>query len=161
MRKVKHLKNNNLKYNIEREDITQHYINNSKPKIFLKYSKSKTSIEVVVAQKLFNMFGGELEVLNEVNPNGVPNPDYLWDGKLWELKNPKSEKGINSALKKSLKQIQNNPGGVILDIGKEINFEEATENIEKRLQWMSKGNSVEIIIMEKEKFYGVYKYTKK
>ncbi len=159
--KVKSLKNNNLKYSVEREDITQRYINNSKPKISFKYSKPKTSTEVVVAQKLFDMFGGELEVLNEVNPEGIPNPDYLWNGELWELKNPKSEKGINSALKKGLKQIQNNPGGVVLDIGKEINFEEATENIEKRLQWMNKGNSVKIIMMEKGDFYGAYKYTKK
>lgn len=36
-----------------------------------------------------NEFGGKIELLNKINITGHKNPDFLWSGKLWEIKSVK------------------------------------------------------------------------
>ena len=45
-------------------------------------------------------------------------PDYIWNNKLWDLKTISNEKAANSALRKGVNQIFDNPGGVMLDCRK-------------------------------------------
>ena len=63
--------------------------------------------------------GGDIKLLSEKNGMyGVKKPDYEWRKTYWELKTLKSEKSIDSSLRKAIGQIYDNPGGVILDFGK-------------------------------------------
>lgn len=105
-------------------DVTSEYLNDAKKGIGeITYSKEYRIIghseEVEIALWLHNNFGGNIRLIVENNDSfGVKNADYEWNGKLWELKTLKSEKSIDSALRKAISQIYSNPGGVILNFGK-------------------------------------------
>lgn len=72
------------------------------------------------AKWLYSTYGGDIVLLAENNPEGESNPDYLWRGKLWDLKSPTSSKysTLEKRIKKGVKQISKNPGGVVIDISK-------------------------------------------
>ena len=57
-------------------------------------------------------------MLSESKEDGVKMPDYIWNNKLWDLKTISNEKAANSALRKGVNQIFDNPGGVMLDCRK-------------------------------------------
>lgn len=110
---------------------------------------SKSQLEIKMAKDLHRVFGGDIKVLGEVNPEGVKNPDYLWNNKYWDLKTTTTAKAANHAIKTGLTQINTNPGGLILDYGNiDIDFEELKNVIDKRMQW-NKEKDVDIIIKNK------------
>lgn len=72
-----------------------------------------------MANWLHDVFGGDILLLAETGGiYGTKRPDFDWCGKFWELKTLKSEKSIDSAVRKAIGQIYDNPGGIILDFGK-------------------------------------------
>ena len=74
-----------------------------------------------MAQWLYEHIGGNIKLLTAVNKDNKKTPDYLWNGKYWDLKSISTEKAADSAIRYGVKQIQANPGGVILDyIGEEL-----------------------------------------
>lgn len=73
-------------------------------------------------------------------------PDYIWNNKYWELKTTTTEKSANSAVRKAIKQISDNPGGIILNYNSDINIQEVINVIEKRVD-ASKDNRISFDIM--------------
>lgn len=117
--------------------------------------------EVNMAHWLRDTFGGDIKVLKDVNEDHVVTPDYEWRGKLWDLKSISTEKAANSAVRHGLHQVENNPGGIILDSGvAEISMESLAAAIEKRMKWYVDPN-VDIMIVSNNKAISVIRYRKK
>ncbi len=145
------------------EDVTAEYFGNvsSKKKITYdeRFAKNKHKEEVKIANFLLNKFGGDINLLDESLQTGVKMPDYLWNGKYWELKTITTEKAADSALRKALKQIENNPGGIVLDFKKEEkDFNFLLEIIDSRMQRSKVHGDIMIISDNKIK---IYRYKKR
>lgn len=104
--------------------------------------------EIMAAQWLRDTFGGDIRLLTEVNEQMVKTADYLWREKLWDLKTVTTEKAANFAIRKGLKQIRENPGGIILDYrGADIDLDLLGSVIGKRFQWRRNTSTIDIIII--------------
>ena len=125
-----------LKYP-EYEDVTKEYLKNSNRKkgslsLDEGYSKKNHKDEIAYAKWFHRVFGGDIVLLKEKNVNGVSNPDYLWNGKLWDLKSPISNKynTIDGRICNGLKQIDRNYGGLMIDFSaSDLTFEEAEDYV--------------------------------
>ena len=146
-------------------DITEQYLENASPgcgEIILQegYNKSLHPNEINIANWLIEIFGGNVVLLNEKNLNNIKTPDYMWHDKYWDLKDVSSSKAVDNAVRKGLRQIQDNPGGIILDFGKKaISLSEVKRNIESRLR-RGFPSSVDIILISRKKVVSVYRYKK-
>ena len=56
--------------------------------------------KVKIADWLHNTLGGDIMLLNEGGNWNKKTPDFIWNGKEWELKSISSAKAADSALKK-------------------------------------------------------------
>jgi hypothetical protein len=66
---------------------------------------------------LASNFGGEIVVLDEINKvYGKKNPDFEWNDKLWEVKKPKQLKRFGRNMNDGVKQIEQRPGGIVMDM---------------------------------------------
>lgn len=80
------------------------------------YKKDKRhSDEVRISQWIHDTYGGDIVLLSESANMREKRADYLWRGKLWDLKTPSSPKAADDRIRHGAKQIQENPGGIILD----------------------------------------------
>lgn len=61
-------------------------------------------------------FGSGIKLLTEADKRNVKTQDFLWRGKAWELKGPTTVKAVEKAMRGAIKQIKDNPGGIILDL---------------------------------------------
>ena len=70
-------------------------------------------------QLIYREYGGDISMLTEDHTPNTKNPDLEWRGKYWEIKEPKAQtkNAIDSNVREAIRQIENNPGGIILDIG--------------------------------------------
>ena len=124
------------------------------------YDKDGHPHEVTVAEWLKQKFGGNIVVQSESSKDGERRSDYLWNGKLWELKGPTTVKAPDSALRKGMTQILSNPGGIILDFkDSDISIDEALVTINNR---MSRPESIEtdVMIIHRGKLVKVLRYKK-
>lgn len=112
-----------------------------------------------IAKWLHKNLGGDIRLLCESDIDGTKMPDYLWRGKYWELKTTSTEKAANSAIRKGIKQIEKNPGGIILNYDTDVNLQDALEVIEKRMKGSKQGDiPVDIMIISKNKLMAVLRY---
>lgn len=152
---------NKLKY----DDYSSEYIENSTPgkgKIEFEtgYIKADNQNEIDTAQWIHDTYGGDIKLLKESTEIGVKMPDYEWNGKLWDLKNTTTAKAANSALRHGLKQIKDNPGGIILNYkDNDFSLSELEDVINKRLS-ASAGYTVDIIIVKNGKTVKIIRYKK-
>ena len=105
-------------------------------------------------------FGGHITVLGESNAEGVKTPDYIWNDKFWELKTPQKPLS-DSLIRKSLKQIKDNSGGIVFDLR---NIEESLDSILEKLDYRvgrSKVSDVDVILIMKSGKLNVFRYKKK
>ena len=110
-----------------------------------RYKTGRHKEEIKVAEWLHRTFGGDIRLLNEADAFGMKMPDYEWAGRLWELKTLTSVKAADDALRRGLKQIQENPGGIILDYGEhDIDLEELKKTLTGRFK---RGRVPELDIM--------------
>ena len=121
-------------------NVTEEYINASnsgKGRIIYGsgYNQESHSEEINIAMWIVNQFGGDITLVAEnAGVFGVKSADFEWNNTLWELKTLKSEKSIDSALRKAIGQIYDKPGGVILDFGKnQINMSRVKSAIKSRV----------------------------
>lgn len=106
------------------------------------------------------MMKNKIEVLNEARKYNVMTPDYKWNGKLWDLKTVTTEKSANSAVRHGLKQVKENPGGIILNYdNREISLEVLQEILSKRLA-ASAQKTVDILIVQNNAVLKVLRYKK-
>ena len=123
------------------------------------YDLAQHQQESTVAKWLHDYFGGDIKLLREVNQDGVKTPDFLWNGKLWELKTLTTEKAANSAIRQGLKQIENDPGGIILDYrGRPIDLELLESVICKRLQWKRDRPPLDLMIILSDDDVMIWRY---
>ena len=130
----------------------------------LTYDKGYRAVhhaeEIKTAQWLHDNLGGDIVLLQE-NLGGEKKPDYLWNQKQWELKSISTEKAADSAVRGALKQIEQVPGGIIIDCGDGVrSFANLQEIIAKRIQ-RSCHFDIDILILKDGKLSHVLRYTKK
>lgn len=117
--------------------------------------------EVEAAGWLRDTFGGDVVLLDESKENGVMMPDILWLGKLWDLKSTTTAKAANSAIRHGLRQIRENPGGIILDYEKhDFSIRDLEAVLKKRIK-MSAKHKVDIIIKQNGTLLVVIRYEPK
>ena len=123
------------------------------------YSESKHRQEIKVAETILDLFGGRIELLRENRSPGVLTPDYTWNNALWELKTITSEKAADSAVRHGVKQIVENPGGIILQFDAVLNVERLKKVVADRLS-RSKIECLDIIFLSGGKLAGIFRYKK-
>lgn len=111
---------------------------------------SKHKDECAMAEWISRNFGGTIRVLNESLVPGEKMADYEWDGRLWELKTVSSVNAVDTALRKAIKQIYSNPGGVIIDFKGESTDSNAVLEVAKHRmsRWRAEGTIDTIITLE-------------
>ncbi len=117
--------------------------------------------EIRVAGIIVDYYGLDIVLLNEVNEDHCKTADYMWMGKLWELKQASSVKALDDAVRRGLKQIKGNPGGIILDFGKhKINMTSAMKAISGR---MTRGlnKTTDVLIIQNGQIVSVLRYKRK
>lgn len=153
-----------LKYG---KDVTKEYMNNRFPgqgkiKFQENYDKEKNHNEIKMAQWLHDYLGGDITLLTESKVDGVKMPDYIWRGKNWELKTTTTEKSANSAVRKGLKQIDVNSGGIILNYeNNDIDINSVASVLDMRMnvsQW--DGTTIDILIILDNKLQAALRYKK-
>lgn len=133
------------------KDVTKKYIDSAKPRMGkVRYENGyhikghKTEIEV--ANQLRGQFGGKFVLLKESETPGIKMPDMLWKGKQWEIKSISTEKAADSALRKAIKQIHGNQGGVIFDVADGVDKQKLIDVLDARAT-RSKSFNADIIAL--------------
>lgn len=133
------------------KDVTKKYIDSAKPRMGkVRYENGyhikghKTEIEI--ANQLRDQFGGKFVLLKESQTPGMKMPDMLWKGKQWEIKSISTEKAADSALRKAIKQIHGNQGGVIFDVADGIDKQKLIDVLDARAT-RSKSFNADIIAL--------------
>ena len=119
------------------KDVTTKYIQSARPgmgkvRYQTGYNLNSHKAEVRTAQKIRELFGGKIVLLKESNEQGKKTPDYLWKGKGWEQKTISTAKAADSALRGALKQIAENPGGVVFECEGNINADDLIKVLDSR-----------------------------
>lgn len=150
---------------IKGKDVTEEYKHQKFPrqgKIISEngYDELMHEDEIKFAQLLHNQLGGDITLLNEANRQGVKTPDYIWNGKYWDLKTTSTAKAANSAIRHGLKQIINNPGGIILNYkNNNVNLQEVIDQVENRIRQSKKNTDyVDIMIVLNQKIVKIIRY---
>lgn len=128
------------KYNVAwkaiAKDVTQEYQSaaqrTGKIRYESGYKQYTHKAEIKAAEILHSAFGGKIVLLNESNKQGEKTPDYLWNRKSWEQKTISSAKAADSALRGAMKQIKNNPGGVVFSCADDIGRDELSKILDSR-----------------------------
>lgn len=116
--------------------------------------------EIDMAEWLHRTFGGDIKLLNESSQKSEKRPDYLWRGKLWELKSPSSLNSVDDRTRSAIKQIKDNPGGIILDIlCDDIELAAAEDQAIRRL-YRSDIDDMDIMLISKGQIYKILRYKK-
>ncbi len=138
---------------MEKQNVTREYLDAAAPgqgsvTYDADYAVELHQNEIHMAGWIHDTFGGDVRLLAEVNKQEVKTADFLWNNKLWDLKTVTTEKAANSAIRKGLQQIRENPGGIILDYrGYSIDIDMLSEVVEKRLKWHRDTSPIDIILI--------------
>lgn len=125
------------------------------------YKISRHDVEKRIAEELVQTFGGDITLRKEFNLPGVFTPDYSWNGRDWEQKTVSTAKAANEAVRHGLKQIMNNPGGLVITKGNaSIDNAELIAMIAKRVK-QGPVETVDIIVTEKGQLMKAYRMTNK
>ena len=118
--------------------------------------------EIGVAKLLSNIIGGRIKLLTESTIDGEKMPDYLWNNKLWELKNISTKTSVDGQIRKAIKQIFKNPGGIILKLkNNNLDEKEIISFALKRLSRVSKViDKIDIILIENKNVLKIYRIKK-
>ena len=116
--------------------------------------------EQSIAEWMLSTFGGDITLQAESTIEGEKRADYCWLGKQWELKNTTTAKSADSAIRKALKQISQNPGGIILDYGdNEVSLDEILSVVQSRIQ-MSGSYEVDVMIKTNSGLQIIWRFKK-
>ena len=162
-KRIEFLSGDNIKTNYK--DVTKSYYNNATPKkgsidYDQRYDMSKrTENERRNMDLIHNVFGGDIYAIEHTNYD-YSTADYIWNEAYWELKNPESLSGIDQLVRKGIKQIAKDPGGLIIDIGDyHFSIDDVIERIEGRIfRKENEDLSIDIILVKKNKIVKVIRY---
>lgn len=147
------------------DDVTREYFKSARPRQGIVayddgYKRSNHLDEIRVAEWLHSNLGGNIMLLTEKKDRSTKTPDYFWRDAYWELKNTTTEKAADTALRSALKQIKDNPGGIILDYGtNSFDPKNLRDVIGRRIKRSSKFD-VDVLIISNDKLFKVYRYKK-
>lgn len=146
------------------QDVSREYKKMASPGIGLVtrqegYSESKHRDEIAMAQLMHDTFGGDIELIKEDRRPGVLSPDYEWHGAFWDLKTLESENAADKAIRHGIKQIMDNPGGVVIQYFKDLDIEKMIKIIADRLS-RSK-IKMDVIIFKDKEVKKIIRYAKK
>lgn len=154
------------------KDITKDFIKNSTPnkgriEFADNYNYAIHKDEIDGAYWLMKKFGGNIYLNQEEKDNkykGISNPDYIWNGKWWDLKGVKTLNGISKRLQDGIHQINNNnkyvAGGVLIDItGCNDTKSDVLKVISNRLNHTAKSN-MKVIVKKDDDIFAVIEYKK-
>ena len=81
------------------------------------HGKNDHTKKLECARWLLKKFDGIVYLVTESDEKNTKSPDFIWGGRLWDLKTPVGcgKRTIDNQFKKIHKQIGNNPGGIIID----------------------------------------------
>ena len=139
------------------EDVTKYYFSDATPGRGTiswndDYKLSDNKNEYNIAKLIHKYLGGDIFLITKSEIEGVKSADYFWLEQLWDLKSPSSYKAIDDAVRRGLKQIAKNPGGIIINFtGKEANIDKIIDEIIDRVKRSGKGNVIDVIIIIKNK----------
>ena len=158
------LKSTNDKFQRKPYDVTKEYMSLATPgrgtiDFDKGLNKKKAFEEKDFANLIHSMFGGDIHILNFKNYNGN-SPDYVWNNELWDLKSPESINGIDGLVRKGLKQIEGNPGGIIINV-KDTNasVQGITDKVSDRLSRKENIDIyVDIMVFVDGKFIKILRY---
>lgn len=146
-------------------DVTKEYYGTTMPKqgkitYDTNYNMNDHRNEIEIANLVYETFGGNITLLNEVDMRNIKTADYSWNDKLWDLKTVSTEKSADSAIRKGIKQIIENPGGIILDYRqRNIDFNMLMRVVDTRMTKSGK-KSTDIMIVLSNKEIKIYRYKK-
>ena len=149
-------------YGVPVENVTYVYKAKAKPTtkemaFEVGYKHKAHDAEIDTAEQLLSVYGGEILLRKENGGEGVYTPDYLWNGKDWEQKTISTVKASEKAVRHGLKQIANNPGGLVITKGNaEIDTAQLVATIAKRIN-QGAVKKLDVIIMESGKEPRVYR----
>lgn len=153
---------------INNENVTSEYFRNATPnegkiEFGTGYIKDKNhKNEIRVAELLHSTFGGDIYLITENNVTQVP--DYLWNGKFWDLKTPKvyTKNNIDKLTQKGIQQITEIPGGIVFDLSNIPNYNSNLVEswIRKRFDF-SGLESMDVIIVKDNDIVKVVKMEKR
>lgn len=146
------------------QDVTEEYLKNAVPgKGTLAYATGYQigihGKEVEIGKWIHSTFGKDIILLQEAFECNRKTPDYVWNGKYWELKTLSSARAADSALRTAAKQIQENPGGVILELADGIELAELESVLSGRFRRVGI-DEVDILIMSQNMLKKVLRYKK-
>lgn len=114
--------------------------------------------ELKFAEWVHNTLGGDIHVRKEANQQNVKDPDYMWNGKLWNLKTVSTEKAANTAVQRGIDQIKHNPGGVMLDYNtNRVNLSTLELILDRRMKWYH-DITADIMVVSNNEVVKVYRY---
>ncbi len=167
--KTRYIKEENKK-KLEVNDVTQKFINNSTPnkgkmEIASNYNYEENEDEIKTAYWMMKKFGGNI-YLNEPNNDpkyeGISNPDYIWNGKWWDLKGVKTLNGVSKRLQDGIYQINNNSdykaGGVILDITGSVDSRDDVYRTIKNRLYLTAKFSMHVIVKKDDDVFLIVEY---
>lgn len=145
-------------------DVTDEYIRAATPRIGgvvydEGYKEGKHRDEIITANWLFNTFGGKIMLLTESEIRNQNTPDYLWNGKFWELKATHSINGADKNLQHAIKQIRDNPGGVILDLLDDLDIQTLEKQLIGRFL-RSELDTLDIMLLQKGALLKIIRHKK-
>ena len=122
------------------------------------YLKKNNQIEIENAIFIHKTYGGDIKLLTVSTENGVKTADYLWNGSLWDLKTPSTEKAADAAIRHGVKQIHNNPGGIMLDFkNNDIDYSVLRSIIDQRMR-RNKLEDLDIMVIHGGKVICILRY---
>lgn len=122
------------------------------------YLKKNNQSEIENAIFIHKIYGGDIKLLAVSPDNGVKTADYLWNGSLWDLKSPSTEKAADAAIRHGIKQIHDNPGGIMLDFqDHDINYNVLRSIIDKRMR-RNKLEDIDIMVIHRGKVISILRY---
>ena len=147
------------------EDVTREYLDHAVPgqgSVTLEdgYRAKGHQDEIDMAEWLHRTFGGDIRLLKESDIKNQKRPDFLWNGKAWELKGTSSTiDRADKLLQHAIKQIQDDPGGVILNVLKELDMDALEEQLSRRVE-RSRISGLDLMLLSKGALTKVLRYKK-
>ena len=116
--------------------------------------------EVTTVDKLYTLYGGDFELLDERLTPDEKTPDFMWNGNAWDLKTLSvcTNNAIDRAIRKGLGQILTEQGGLVLDfVTSEFALSKIISAADHRLQRSIKVNT-DIIFMHNGQIKSIRRY---
>lgn len=110
-----------------------------------------------IAEKIVEVFGGDVEMLDQRGNNTVA--DYKWNNSLWELKTPRTENAVDGRTHDITKKMKTIDCNAMIDVLCD-DIENSVKKIQNRIV-RSAPRSCQVVVFHKGEFYATWTYNKR